>query len=168
MRFTPLAESHLEMILTWLAKPHVKTFWTEAEDPHAVREKYRGKRAKNIFGFMVEHDGKRVGYIQHYEAWNVGPGWWPDAAPGVYGLDVMVGDADAIGKGLGTRIVSEFIETIVRPGREVTEVIADPDAANLGAIRMFEKCGFKSQGMVPTPYGDSLLLTRTFVPEVDA
>lgn len=164
LRFVPLAEPHLDLILTWLDEPHVKPFWTEAADREEVRAKFRGKAAKRIFGYIVEltGDGRPIAYIQHYEAWNVGPGWWPDARPGVYGLDVMIGDADLVGKGIGTEIVDRFISEILRPGREVIEVIADPDPANLGAIRAFEKCGFRRQGLVPTPYVEALLFKLTF------
>lgn len=173
LRFVPLAENHLDLILHWLKEPHVKPFWTESADPEEVRAKFRGKAAKRIFGFVVEQlveqldepsgsgAARPIAYIQHYEAWNVGPGWWPDARPGVYGLDLMVGPPDLVGKGLGTEIVDRFISEILRPGREVIEVIADPDPANLSAIRAFEKCGFRRQGLVPTPYGEALLFKLT-------
>ncbi len=168
LRFVPLAENHLALILKWLDEPHVKPYWTESADQEEVRAKFRGKAAKRIFGYLVEMadessgSARPIAYIQHYEAWNVGPGWWPEARPGVYGLDVMIGAADLVGKGIGTEIVDRFISEILRPGREVIEVIADPDPANLGAIRAFEKCGFRRQGLVPTPYGEALLFKLTF------
>lgn len=163
-KFVPLSEPHLNLILSWLKESHIRKFWSEAENEDEVRAKYRGKAAKNIHGYMIELDGRLVGYIQHYEAWNVGPGWWPDAKPGTYGLDVMLGDPALVGKGIGTAAIREFLADLLALMRAtgekaVREVIADPDPANLGAIRAFEKVGFKQVGMVPTPYGDSLLMT---------
>ncbi len=136
----------------------MKKFWTESEDESEVRAKYLGKAAKNIFGYMIEKDGEWVGYIQHYEAWNVGPGWWPDAKPGTYGIDQMIGEPTLVGQGIGTESLKIFLREVLESGREVLEVIADPDPKNLSAIRVFEKVGFASVGMVPTPYGDSLLM----------
>lgn len=166
LRFVPLEEKHLDLILHWLKEPHVKKFWRESESEAEVRAKYLGKKAKNIYGYIVELDSYPIGYIQHYEAWNVGAGWWPDSKPGTYGLDNLIGDPKMIGKGIGTQMISKFIHDLLIPMRRdtcpVQEIIADPDPANLGAIRSYEKVGFHHVGMVPTPYGESLLLKMDF------
>ncbi len=159
IRFIPLEETHMDLILSWLKTPHVKKFWSESEIESEVRAKYLGKKAKNIHGFMVELNGRIIGYIQHYEAWNVGAGWWPDAKPGTYGLDQMIGEEKLLNQGIGTEMVRKFIHELLMGSRGVKEVIADPDPANIGAIRSYEKVGFKQVGMVPTPYGESLLMT---------
>jgi aminoglycoside 6'-N-acetyltransferase len=157
LRFVPLAEKHLDSIVRWLREPHVAKFWSEPPTEAEIRAKYLGKRAKNIHGYVIELDSRPIGYVQHYEAWNVGPGWWPDATPGVYGLDVMIGEPSLTGKGIGTEALRRFLRDVLAKGREVKEIIADPDPANAAAIRAFEKLGFMKVGMVPTPYGDSLL-----------
>jgi RimJ/RimL family protein N-acetyltransferase len=159
LRFIALAPPHIDQILAWLREPHVRKFWTESADETEIRTKFLGKAAKNIHGFLIELDGASVGYVQHYEAWNVGPGWWPDAKPGTYGLDILVGNPARLNRGIGTEALRRFIADILSQGRKVKEVIVDPDPANLSSIRMFEKAGFTRVGMVPTPYGDALLLT---------
>ena len=102
IHFIRLEEKHLDLIWKWLKEPHVKKFWSEPEKEEDFRAKYLGKKSKNIHGYMAELDGALIGYIQHYEAWNVGAGWWPNAKPGTYGLDNLIGDAKLLNKGIAS------------------------------------------------------------------
>jgi RimJ/RimL family protein N-acetyltransferase len=68
------------------------------------------------------------------------------AETGAAGVDLFIADPELIGKGLGTRLLRQFVDEIafVRPG--VTHCVADPDAENIASLRAFEKAGFRVMG----------------------
>ena len=83
---------------------------------------------------------------------------WPDEDdPGVRGIDQFLADADRLGQGLGTQMVSEFVQFLFRD-RCVTRIQADPSPANARAIRCNQKEGFRSLGLMTTPDGPAMLM----------
>ena len=158
--FIPFNESHLAILRQWLNKDHVKPHWQEPEGADALKEKFlKTMPARSVHSFVFTEGGEPVGYIQYYEACKVGGGWWPDERPGVFGIDLMIGDSARIGQGLSTVIILEFLKFV--QGREkVREFIIDPDATNQRAIRAFEKAGFLREKELTTPNGQALLMRR--------
>jgi RimJ/RimL family protein N-acetyltransferase len=60
----------------------------------------------------------------------------------VAGLDLFLGEADLLGRGIGTRVIDAFTRDVVF-GREATHAcVVDPDAENLPSLRAFAKAGF--------------------------
>ncbi len=164
--FLPFNESHLPMLRYWLNKGHIKPHWQEPEDDDALKEKFLNSMpARSVHSFVFTEDvvgtGKTsaqpLGYIQYYEACKVGGGWWPDELPGVFGIDLMIGEATRLGQGLSTIIIQEFIR-FIQSRERVTEFIIDPDAGNQRAIRAFEKVGFVRERELATPNGNALLM----------
>jgi len=158
IQFIPLVEPHIPLLRGWLKQQHVAEFWTDPEDEAEFRDKYLRKlRQQGILPFIIVLDGKEIGYIQRYEACRVGGGWWTGFAPGIYGIDLLIGDFSQVGHGVGTRVMKQFIGDIFR-NASVTEVITDPDPKNARAIRAYEKVGFKNGGPITTPNGSALLM----------
>jgi len=158
-RFKAFQESDLLLMVRWLAEPHVKEFWKEPEDESELRAKYLGKlQQRRVHPFIIFGDERAIGYIQFYNASEVGGGWWPDVAPGTYGIDQFIGEPALIGKGLGPRIITGFIAT-VRSLVPVKVIIADPDPKNTKAIRAYIKSGFWPSCEIKTPNGKALLMT---------
>jgi aminoglycoside 6'-N-acetyltransferase len=156
--FEPFQEKHFPQFVRWLAVPHVKQFWSEPEDEKELREKYsHNLKNRGINAQVILLDGKEIGYIQSYEAYQIGGGWWTDAEPGTFGIDQFIGEADLVGKGLGPLIIQEFIK-ILSMNPNVKEIIVDPDPTNLRAIKAYEKVGFVSSGVIHTPNGPAMLM----------
>lgn len=127
-----------------------------------MREKYLPRIAGEdaAHPFIASLDGEPIGYIQSYRAWIV-EGWYPDhPGPGVWGIDQFLADGGRLGQGLGTAIVSQFVERLFRDP-EVTEVRLDPHPDNHRAIRCYEKAGFVRGGEILTPDGRALLMRIT-------
>lgn len=160
--FGPFQSKHLKSLRSWLQEDHVKKFWQETEDEADLSEKFLITLPKRgIHCFIIKQDEEDIGFIQYYEAAKVGGGWWPYEKPGAFGIDLMIGRADLVGKGLGPRIIREFVE-YVRGNENVRSIIIDPDPKNPAAIRAFEKAGFKREQEITTPGGAALLMRMTF------
>ena len=159
--FRPLTETDLPMLREWLERSHLQRWWREGDvSLEALREKYlpRIAGADAAHPFLVLLDDCPIGYIQWYDVHRGTPGWWPDEpGPGVRGIDQFLADGDRLGRGLGTRMVSAFVDSLFRdPG--VTEIRVDPRPDNARAIGCYRKVGFRSVGEITTPDGPALMM----------
>jgi RimJ/RimL family protein N-acetyltransferase len=162
--FVPMTASHFPLFKKWLKAPHIQPYWSESDDEDELRDKFLTRLPDRGFSpFIVEIDGQPVGYMQYYEACRAGDGWWPDAKPGVFGIDQMIGEPAWVGKGLAPVLIEEFIQMIATQ-EAASEIIIDPDPENHRAIRAFEKAGFIREGVVDTPNGKAMLMKRLLRP----
>lgn len=158
IEFHPLREEHLPLFQAWLGEPHVAEFWQESGDTNELREKFLSRLpSRGYFPFVIVLDGRPVGYIQHYEACRAGGGWWPDEAPGVFGIDQLLGEPGLVGRGIGSLVIRCFLDQLFA-NPAVAEVITDPEPGNGRAIRAYEKAGFRPAGELETPNGRALLM----------
>ncbi|MBT4791348.1 MAG: GNAT family N-acetyltransferase [Halobacteriovoraceae bacterium] len=156
--YDELKETDLPIIERWLQNPHVKEFWDDGESWEESYEKYVLKTlSKTVKQFLIYCQDRPIGYIQFYWASKVGDGWWEDIADDVVGIDQYIGEADMIGQGHGTKMISEFIKLLIC-NYKISKIITDPVPSNTRAIACYEKCGFKQVGEIETPDGIEMLM----------
>lgn len=117
----------------------------------AVRAKYlpRVAGAEDATPFVICHDGAPIGYIQTYA---VGPGAWGlSGVEAGTGLDLFIGEAPLLHRGLGPKALRQFIGEIVFRDPGVRACFIDPSTRNRVAIRAFEKAGFRYLGDAADP-----------------
>ena len=144
IRFRPLAESDLPQVEAWLRAEHVAEWW---RDPLEIavekrREALEGRR--EVDHYVILEDERPLGMIQtyrvgHHAEWGELIGAEPEAA----GVDLFVGEPDAVGRGLGPEILQEFARTIAFARPETTALVATVEEANRRSWRAFEKAGFR-------------------------
>ena len=145
LSFRPLGRSDFPLLQHWLSAPHVDAWWHERIDLAGVDEKYgpRVDGAEPTHVFVIEHEGRPVGWIQWY--------LWADypahalqlaAEPDSAGIDLAIGELGMTGLGLGPVAIREFLEQIVFRDGGVSAVISDPEEANRRSVRAFQKAGF--------------------------
>ena len=111
-------------------------------------------------GDDLEIDLARENAVAH----GVGGGWWEDETdPGVRGIDQILCDAQTLGQGLGTRMVTAFV-TLLFSDPAVTRIQTDPSPDNARAIRCYEKSGFHAVKRIITPDGQALLMAQNRPP----
>jgi len=144
--FRPLTRSDFPLLQEWLSAPHVAAWWHETLDLASVCAKYgpRVDGAEPTHVFVIEHDGRPVGWIQWYR--------WADypehalqlgAELASGGIDLAIGELAMTGLGLGSVAIREFLRQIVFAEPSVVAVIADPEEGNVRSLRVFEKAGFR-------------------------
>lgn len=135
IEFRPVTESDIAQLQAWLELEHVSLWW-------------RDERAEDYLDpaehFIIELDGDPVGMIQtylvdDYPEWKAVVGTEPDLA----GLDLFIGEEDAIGRGLGPRVISQFVREVIFVRPETRAVVATVEEENRRSWRAFEKAGFR-------------------------
>lgn len=153
--FRPMTVADLPLIRRWLNEPHVREWWGDPDEQHALVSGDLDEPAMDQF--IVLADETAFGYLQCYSltAWNTGFGPQPE---GTRGIDLFIGEASMIERGHGSAMIRQFADERLHQG--APRVVTDPDPLNLRAVRAYEKAGFAGDRMVDTPDGPSLLMVR--------
>ena len=78
------------------------------------------------------------------------------------GMDYLLGEAQDLGKGLGTAAIRAFVAFVFERYLEIDAVLADPEQANIPSWRALESAGFERiwTGLLPSFSGTSYLYCR--------
>jgi aminoglycoside 6'-N-acetyltransferase len=142
--FPPLTVADLPLVEEWLRRDHVVRWWRDdvGESITEYRRALEGREPTEHF--LIEVDGRPVGMIQSYLVSDY-PEWEEvvQVGAGVVGVDLMIGEADQIGSGLGPQVLEQFARDVVFPQSGTHAVVATVEEANRRSWRAFEKAGFR-------------------------
>jgi aminoglycoside 6'-N-acetyltransferase len=158
--FRPLTRADLPQLSDWLRTPHVQRWWS----PMTVAD-LEAEYGPSFDGidrtrpFFAQLDGRDIGFARYYHLEDHPERQAVVDVPGAIGIDYLIGDPALIGHGIGTRLVGEFIDAVVRIEHPtVTRVIADPEVANRASWRTLERNGFTKGKLVAGQHGDEQLM----------
>ena len=126
----------------------MKRWWRAGETFEQTAAHYgpplRGEEPTDHYVILV--DGREAGMIQTYLVADYAD--WDaivEAGAGVAGVDLLIGEPDLAGRGLGAEILVAFARDIVfaRPGTHAC--VATVEEANRRSRRAFEKAGFRHE-----------------------
>lgn len=137
----------LPVMHEWLQRQHVRRWWTKYETLDDVTEHYlpalEGRDATDLYFIVV--DGAPAGFIQTYQVSDHREyQQLVEVDEGVAGVDLFLADEGQLGRGLGTRVLEDFVRQVVFAVPTTRACIADPDAENRSSLRAFEKAGFSA------------------------
>lgn len=90
---------------------------------------------------IAELDGRPLGFVQIMDPATPDEPYWGDVGPNLRAIDIWIGEAEDLGKGHGTRMMTLAIERcFANPG--VTAILIDPLASNTRAHRFYQRLGF--------------------------
>jgi len=152
LSFRPLNFTDIPLIHRWFNLPHIQKYyslqqWTKNEVLNKLKPYIEG--TKPVTGYIVLMNDSPIGYIQYYR---VSDYPWPDQnlteeiVNQAAGLDMFIGDEKLIGKGFGSKIVSDFLNQFIWP--EFEYCLVDPDITNTAAIRCYEKINFREHSSI--------------------
>ena len=144
IEFTPLAESDIPLLRDWLGREHVRRWWRDPVE-ETVQEYLAAIRGREPTDhYLIVVDGRPVGMIQTYAAADY-PEWEEvvQVGAGIAGVDLLIGEAELIGTGLGPRVLDEFARRVVFVDPETIACVATVEEPNRRSWRAFEKAGFR-------------------------
>ena len=154
--FRRMTMDDLPLVAHWLQMPHVLEWWWGGVAPsyEAVVEKYgsriRGEEPTDPY--LILSGERPIGYIQTYMIRD-----YPEYAAVVdtdadtAGVDLFIGEAAYLHRGLGSPILRAFLRGIVFGAGDAMSCVIDPSEANRIAIRAYEKAGFHYLKTIPSP-----------------
>lgn len=147
IRFVPLALDDLPQIDAWLRRPHVARWWPRVDETYEyILTEYlpaiEGRDPTD--NFLIVVDERPIGMIQTYLVSDY-PEWETilHLGSGVAGVDLFIGEEDAVGRGLGTQILRTFVSDVVFARESTHAVVAGIEPENRRSLRAFEKAGFR-------------------------
>jgi aminoglycoside 6'-N-acetyltransferase len=155
--FRPVGDDDLDLLRAWFTAPHVARWWGDDLE-ESLGEVRQAMAEPSTEPFLILLDGRPVGYIQRYDIHAEADHPYRDQPPGTIGIDLTIGEADLIGKGLGPRVIEAFVRAIFARG--APRVIIDPEPGNIRAIRAYFKAGFREFDRRQTPFGPAVMMAR--------
>jgi RimJ/RimL family protein N-acetyltransferase len=148
--FRPLRESDLPLMYRWFNTPHVSEWWEiEGEKRPSLElvKKHYLPRANGhdpVDVYLIIYDDNPIGMVQSCKMDD-----FPEEKANFCldrncaGMDILIGEADCVHRGLGSIIVKQFLQDIVFQKYDVDCCIVDPYVENEIAIKAYKKAGFK-------------------------
>lgn len=165
LTFRPLTVAYFELFAYWLSKPHVNAWWREPATVEHVSKDYgdctRGDFTTRVY--VVQDDDKPIGIIQAFRLadYPEEEAYYP--LRGAISIDYLIGEEDYVGRGVGTQMIREFIDTVARPlYSDATGVATGAEVANKASLGALRKAGFEPGEIITGEYGtpEQLMILR--------
>lgn len=91
---------------------------------------------------VAELRGNAIGFVQIIDPYLEETHYWGDCEQNLRAIDIWIGEAENLGRGYGSRIMSQALERCFAATR-VSAVLIDPLIANTRAIAFYRKMGFQ-------------------------
>ena len=151
-------DADLPMIERWLAERHVAKWWGKL--PKEIAEIASHIRGGDAEPYIVSHDGRPIGYLQTYRA--EADADIPPQPSGTLGVDFLIGETTALGKGHGPGMLKQLAEQCTAAG--IVRLIADPDGRNVSSVGCLGRAGFSPVSLIGPISARRLLMSRDLVP----
>jgi aminoglycoside 6'-N-acetyltransferase len=148
--FRRLKREDFPMLARWLAEPHVHLWWNHEFTPEAVERDFGATVDGNqpAEDYIVVHDGVPVGVIQ-YCRFSEYPDYVEDmediypVGDGAVSIDYFIGDPEAVGKGLGTAMITAFSARVWQRDSSATHIVVPVSTQNEASWRALLKAGYR-------------------------
>jgi aminoglycoside 6'-N-acetyltransferase len=144
IEFRRLTRDDFPLLLDWLGRDHVRRWWYDEPSTLAGMEQEYGPCVDGrepTDAHLILLDGRPIGFVQSYRAADYTESWPVDAPAGAVGVDLLIGEPELTGRGLGPEILRLYATRLFE-SPDVTQVIAGVELENERSLRAFEKAGF--------------------------
>lgn len=152
-----LSSADLPLVARWLHAAHVRPAWG---DPAPLLAQLREPPGPGQWRAVIEAEGRKVGLVlwQHPTRAELDLAGLTDIPASVIDIDIMIGEVEAVGAGLGSRVIRQLaVAALADP--QVPFVIGCTAVHNLASRRAFEKAGFRlDREFDDVPNGPHLLM----------
>ncbi len=159
----PATASDVAQLERWDKEPHVIAATTDnrrattAFEGNNWRDEIAGASVYSQY-FIAELDGRPIGAMQIIDPHLEPTHYWGDIEPNLRALDIWIGEAGALGRGYGERMMRIALDRCFSDPA-VRAVVIDPLASNRRARKFYRRLGFAPVG--PRRFGgDDCLVHR--------
>lgn len=157
LRIREIAHDDLPLIEQWLRAEHVRGAWG---DPAGNLHLLRSALAPGDGRAIIETDGRRIGLVlwQHPTREELDVAGLADIPTSAIDIDILIGEPDAIGRGLGPKAIGLVAEKALSDPA-VPFAMACVGVDNPVSQRAFAKVGFRHDRIFDdVPFGPHLLM----------
>ena len=163
LQLREITSADLPLIERWLRSDHVRSRWG---DPESNLRLLSEAPAPGSWRALIEADGRKVGLVlwQHPTREELDLAGLTDVPTSVIDIDIMIGEPDALGRGLGAVAIGAVAEAALSDPT-VPFVMACARLDNLASQRAFARAGFRmDREFDDVPDGRHLLMVRRRYP----
>ncbi|MDO4275653.1 MAG: GNAT family N-acetyltransferase [Eubacteriales bacterium] len=136
-----MEHTDLPVFKKWLYMPHVATWYHDPLDWINEVEEQDGEFCW-IHHFIVEYEGRAIGFCQYYACKDSGELWEGyTALGGSYSIDYMIGESDCLRRGFGKMIVADLAGRIALCP-DAKRIVVQPEPENKASCGLLLSCGF--------------------------
>lgn len=154
--FRAVTKRDIPLLKRWVVQPHWQEWW-DAPDG-SLAEILGHLDSDTVEPMIAELDGRPVAYVQSYDPHLEDGHPYQDQPFGTLGLDIAIGEAADLNKGLGTQILIDLAALLFEEGS--IRLVIDPHPDNKRAIRAYEKAGFVAFDTRTSAFGPALIMAR--------
>ncbi|MBL4818540.1 MAG: GNAT family N-acetyltransferase [Deltaproteobacteria bacterium] len=139
-----VTQQDLPLIHDWLKRPHIAE-WIHGKGLQntldGLQEALRGE-AEGIQYWIAKLDEQPLAFLISSDVEHGEPSLEKVPLDGnrIVSLDIFIGALNMTGKGLGTKLIADFLLTQFP---DATDFVIDPEATNARAVHVYEKVGFR-------------------------
>jgi len=160
--YRPVEEADLPTLEAWMNAPHWQEWWgIPATELGYIKKMLDG--ADTTRPYIFRENGIDKGYIQVWQIGDQLTSYWIEKAPWLtmvpqdaVGVDLSIGAAADLGRGLGTAALKGFVSMLLEEGHDI--ILIDPDLKNFRAVAAYRKAGFLEIPDLLGRTGDSLIM----------
>ena len=158
-----MTRGDLPDVARWRSADHVERWYAGGGPPTlaAVTERY-GPRIDGMVPvrmWVVEVNGRSVGFCQDYRIRDHPDYAVPTPDPDAVGVDYALGEVHLVGSGIGTAMLWAWLVSARRRYPEVATCFSAPDHRNRASLRVLEKVGFVPGTWFDQPQADGSVAT---------
>jgi aminoglycoside 6'-N-acetyltransferase len=144
IEFQPLSKEDLPLLREWIGRPHVREWWRDSIDESITEYEQAIEGLDPSDHYLILVEDRPIGMIETYLV-SDHPDWEAivQVGEGVAGVDLLIGEPERTGRGLGPRILEAFVRDVVFASPTTHAAVAAVDEANRRSWRAFEKAGFR-------------------------
>lgn len=158
-----MTRGDLPDVVRWRSADHVERWYAGDGPPTlaSVTERY-GPRIDGMMPvrmWVVEVNGRSVGFCQDYRIRDHPDYAVPTPDPDAVGVDYALGKPHLVGTGIGTAMLWAWLVSAHRRYPDVATCFSAPDHRNRASLRVLEKVGFVPGTWFDQPQADGSVAT---------
>ena len=133
----------ISLLIKWFQLNHIREYWYSILNytDEMIRDKYSKRLYKgDIDMFTFQKNNQDIGYLQTYIVDDLEPYKVEGLSKGI---DLFIGDANFLGKGIGPKVINKFINEYIFNDEKILNVCIDPEVRNTRAVNAYKKVGFR-------------------------